>query len=210
VGTYSFDFAKNITTGEGGMLVTGDAKLYEHARAYHDHGHEYNETLPRGRDTRSRAGFNFRMTEVQAVLGLTQLKKLKFIVTRQRENKAAIKEGIAECGFPFRRLHDSAGDVGDTLIFLLDSEKTALRFAERLGALRLGTKNLPDALTWHFAGTWEHLFRGYPHLSEPAHRWPRTADLLRRAIALPVNVRMSEQDLAKVVQAVKMIARELS
>ena len=55
-GTLSFDFAKNLTTGEGGAVLTNDVSVYERARALHDHGHEYNATLPRGRDTRSRAG----------------------------------------------------------------------------------------------------------------------------------------------------------
>ena len=40
IGTFSFDFAKTMTTGEGGMVVTRDQVIYENAAAYHDHGHE--------------------------------------------------------------------------------------------------------------------------------------------------------------------------
>ena len=47
MGTYSFDFAKNITTGEGGMILFKNKKDYEKAAAWHDHGHENN---PKNKD----------------------------------------------------------------------------------------------------------------------------------------------------------------
>jgi 8-amino-3,8-dideoxy-alpha-D-manno-octulosonate transaminase len=208
-GTLSFDFAKNITTGEGGMIVTARRELFEAARAYHDHGHEYNPALPRGRDTRSRPGFNFRITEVQAVLGLTQLKKLDFILARQRANKAVIKNGIADCGFEFRRLHDEKGEIGDSLIFFLPSESAAGAFAKKLGERGLGTKNLPDALIWHYAGTWRHLFGDFPALANCERLWPRTDALLKRAIALPIMLKMEDADLDRVVTSVREIAKQL-
>jgi len=48
-GTFSFDHGKILTTGEGGMVVTSDEKLYLNARIYADHGHEDNPAVPRGR-----------------------------------------------------------------------------------------------------------------------------------------------------------------
>ena len=67
-GVFSFDFGKNITTGEGGMIITDNKNLDRIAREYHDHGHENNPKLPRGRDTKNKPGFNFRMTELQELL----------------------------------------------------------------------------------------------------------------------------------------------
>ena len=52
VGTFSFDFAKTITTGEGGMVVCKDDTVAERAAAWHDHGHENNPKYPRWEDTR--------------------------------------------------------------------------------------------------------------------------------------------------------------
>lgn len=209
LGAYSFDFAKNITTGEGGMIVTDDQALYERSRAYHDHGHEYNARLPRGKDTRRVQGFNFRMTEVQAVLGLVQLKKLPHILERQRAHKAALKAGIAKCGVEFRQLHDAEGETADTLIFFLPSEVQALQGAQRLAQHGIGTKNLPDAIDWHFAGTWHHLFEGVPSLAHPETRWPATAALLRRAIALPVRVQMTPTEIAQTIDEVCAAVREV-
>lgn len=217
VGTYSFDFAKNITTGEGGAIVTNDTSLFERARALHDHGHEYNAALPRGKDTRSAPGFNFRMTEVQAAVGLAQLKKLPVILERQRANKAALKNGISGCGLEFRHLHDADGDVADTLVFFLSSEQQALRFAEELGRRELGTKNLPDALDWHFAGTWQHMLgplrceaaAGAAESGCACRRDVRgcpCSGLLRRAIALPVNVKMTPDEIRNAIESVRALA----
>ena len=67
MGTFSFDFAKTMTTGEGGMIVFRDKRDYERAAAWHDHGHENNPAVPRWEDTRSGSGFNYRMNELQEI-----------------------------------------------------------------------------------------------------------------------------------------------
>ena len=209
LGVYSFDFAKNITTGEGGMIVTRDQQLYERSRALHDHGHEYHPAFRRGEDTRSLPGLNFRMTEIQGVIGLAQLEKLPDILRLQRAHKSTIKAALAPTGVTYRRLHDAAGDIADTLIFFLESETHARACAAGLAQQGLGTKNLPDALTWHFAGTWQHLFHGIPSLQHPDTLWPHTATLLRRAIALPINVKMSDTEIDRVIAAVRTVLRDV-
>ena len=65
IGTYSFDFAKTMTTGEGGMLLFNNYNIFKKAAAWHDHGHENNPKLPRWKDSRSGSGFNYRMMELQ-------------------------------------------------------------------------------------------------------------------------------------------------
>lgn len=209
IGIYSFDFGKNITTGEGGALVTNDKDMFLKARALHDHGHEYNPNFPRGKDTRSAPGFNYRMTEIQAAIGLAQLKKLDFIIQKQRENKKIIKEGIEDMDITFRTLHDKKGDIGDTLIFFLKNKELAQRFAQKIYENGLGTKNLPDALTWHFSGTWDHLFKEFPSLNNCKDRWPASKNLLERAIALPVNVKMSEMEIQRTIKSIRNISGEL-
>ena len=94
IGTFSFDFAKTMTTGEGGMLIFKDKEFYEKASAWHDHGHENNPKLPRWEDSRSSSGFNFRMTELQGAVGIAQLKKLDLIIKKQRKNRDLIWEQV--------------------------------------------------------------------------------------------------------------------
>jgi len=195
-GIYSFDFAKNITTGEGGAIVTRDKDVYERARAYHDHGHEYTVGIPRGKDTRSTPGFNFRMTEAQAVLGIVQLTKLGGLLNKQRENKRELKEGLlpilSKKGYVPRRVLDLTGDIADSFIFFMQNEEEALGFAKKLSNAGLGTKNLPDALDWHFAGTWCHLLSG-------SCVFPETNNLLKRSISLPINVHMDVPHIVKTI-----------
>ena len=88
VGVLSFDQGKMIATGEGGMLLTNNYETDQYARQYHDHGHENNISLPRGRDNRTRVGFNYRMTEMQAAVGKVQLSKLNRMLY---ENKKDIR-----------------------------------------------------------------------------------------------------------------------
>ena len=70
IGTFSFDFAKTITTGEGGMLLFKKKQHFLKAKAWHDHGHENNPKVPRWEDTRQSSGFNYRMTELQGAVGI--------------------------------------------------------------------------------------------------------------------------------------------
>ena len=84
IGVFSFDHGKIITTGEGGLITTNNIKYYNFCRAYHDHGHKNLKNVSRGNDKFMTVGFNYRMTEMQAVVGIEQLKKLNFIL---KENK---------------------------------------------------------------------------------------------------------------------------
>ena len=87
IGVFSFDFGKIITTGEGGAILTNNFSYFRYCREYHDHGHENNIKFPRGRDTKSIPGFNYRLTELQAAIGNVQLNKLNIIL---RNNKIQI------------------------------------------------------------------------------------------------------------------------
>lgn len=212
-GAYSTDIGKIITTGEGGILVTDDKDVYLKAREYSDHGHEQNPSVPRGEDTRTRWGFNYKATELHGALGLAQLAKLGTILERQRANKKRIKDGLRDIpGIRFRDLPDAAGDAGDTLIFFLETRELASAFAKRLAARGFGTKNLPDAINWHYAGTWTHIFHAYPQFrgKDLEQVWARSTHHLRRAVALPVMVQMTDERIRAVIEAVHAIAEELA
>ncbi|MGA2935087.1 MAG: DegT/DnrJ/EryC1/StrS family aminotransferase [Methanomicrobiales archaeon] len=205
-GCFSFDYGKVITTGEGGMVVTDREDVYRKAREYTDHGHEYNPLVPRGEDTRTGWGFNYKMMELQGAIGLAQLKKLDDALQRQRENKRKIKEGIRDLpGISFREIPDPRGEIGDALVFFLDDAASALRCAAQLRGDGIGTKNLPDAIQWHYAGTWDHMlafferYRGRDLMRE----WPVSTDLISRAIALPVLIRMDGPVIERMVDRVR-------
>ena len=207
-GTFSFDHGKLLTTGEGGMVVTNSESLYRDARTYADHGHEDNLAFPRGEDTRSFPGFNYRMMELQGAIGLEQLKKLPGSLAKHRANKAALKQAIQAIPgqtLRFRDIPDPAGDSGDALVFFLETPERAKGVTRRLQQNGIGFKNLPDALNWHYAGTWDHMLGKADWLKGRTleEYFKQSGGILRRAIALPIFYKMDEARIATIAQELR-------
>ena len=193
MGTFSFDFAKTMTTGEGGMVVFHERADYERAAAWHDHGHENNPTVPRWEDTRSGSGFNYRMTELQGAVGLAQLRKLDDVVRRQRTNRDAIWRAIADLpGVTPRAVPTGSQETADALVFEVPDAEIAREVRSRLLAAGSATKILPEAVTWHFAGTWSHMPELVATHGDLAVAFPATSARLSRCVSLPVIVKMAE------------------
>ncbi len=189
IGTYSFDFAKTITTGEGGMVVFKEKSLYEKAAAWHDHGHENNPKLPRWEDSRSGSGFNYRMNEMQGAVGLAQLKKLDYVVERQRENGEIIKNILARYPIELRDVPDMSYETYDALVFFVSDNNVAIKCRKNLIDNGIGTKILPEAITWHFAGTWTHM----PELGNGLEKkFLKSKQLLDRSVSIPISVNMAD------------------
>lgn len=206
MGTFSFDFAKTMTTGEGGMIVFHDRVDYERAAAWHDHGHENNPKVPRWEDTRAGSGFNYRMTELQGAVGLVQLRKLADVVKRQQTNRDAMWRAIHDLpGVIARVVPDGSIETADALVFETNSPQMAREMRAQLVAGGLSTKILPEAVTWHFAGTWTHMPELVAHHGDLATSFPATAERLARCVSLPVTVKMDEAVPAKIRAAISSV-----
>lgn len=205
VGTFSFDFAKTMTTGEGGMIVFRDESVWRKAAAWHDHGHENNPAVPRWEDTRASSGFNYRMMELQGAVGLAQLRKLPSVVSAQRANREKIWDAIADLpGVTARTVIDGAYETADALVFLVKDNATALKCRQELLACGLSTKILPEAYTWHFAGTWHHMPElASSHGGDLKNAFPQSHAILARAVSIPVGVVLNENVPARVRQAIE-------
>ena len=193
IGAYSLDAGKVIQSGEGGLVVTNSRELYERVRMVHDHGHDYNGP-GRALEVPRMWGFNFRMTELQAAYAGAQLRKLDFILSEQRRNYAAIKEMVGDAMMTHQRSTD-AGQACDSFIVTTGRQEEAESLVVRLKEQGVGTKNIPDALIWHFAENWKHVF--------PNGSWPRSRDLLLRSVAIPVPVKMAEDYPRRIAAAMK-------
>jgi len=212
-GTFSFDHGKFLTTGEGGMVVSNDPQVAFRAKCYTDHGHEDNPAFPRGEDTRSRPGFNYRMMELQGAIGVVQLGKLPGALDRHRANKRALRAALdAHVSAPlvYRTVTDPDGDTGDALVFFLETAERARAVARTLQGRGIGFKNLPDALNWHFAGTWDHLLADTPalHGATLAQHCEPSERILRRAIALPIFYKMDDARFAQIATEVEGALRQ--
>ena len=211
IGAFSTDAGKTLSTGEGGMVLASDENLFTRARAFHDHGHEYNATVGRGEEAALGWGFNYRMTELQGAIGLVQLSKLDYILEKQRENKRKLKEAIDTSRFRFRNILNPEGDIADTLVIFLESAGQARKLVAGMKKQGLGTKNLPDAISWHFAAYWSHIFSedGSSSVESLKSRWKQSTEWLERAVALPVMVNMEDSAIDKVAETMNRLSKEL-
>ena len=74
-----------------------------------------------------------------------------------------------------------------------------------------GTKNLPDAINWHYAGTWDHMLKHFPQYKgkDLSKVFAQSDDLLRRAVALPIFVNMPDEQIEKTISAVHDSIRQM-
>ena len=191
IGAFSFDFAKTITTGEGGMVVFNNRKDFKKASAWHDHGHENNPNFPRWEDTRKTSGFNYRMNEMQGAVGIAQLKKLKFIINKQRKNHDLIWNQIKQISGITKRAYPEQSYISaDSLIIYVKNKKIALKCRQELLKQKISTKILPEAYKWHFASEWNHikeLRKKYPNLKK---KFKKSRKLLDKSVSIPIFVNM--------------------
>ncbi|TLU51883.1 MAG: DegT/DnrJ/EryC1/StrS family aminotransferase [Chlorobium sp.] len=205
VASFSFDAGKTLHTGEGGIIVTNDKDIYDRAAEFSDHGHMHQPGLPRGKDPRRSKGLNLRISEVTAAIGLAQLAKIDTILTKAKENKKKIKDAIRHLdNIILRPFTDESGSQGDTLIFRVKNREAALQFEAHLTEHGFGTKILPEALDWHYAGVWNHLLGEYDRYSNTDLEtlWPKTGIMLRSSICLNIPVLMDDATIDKLVKAI--------
>lgn len=224
MGTFSFDYVKTMTTGEGGMVITNNKNLADRAEWYHDHGHDHNPNVGRGDEGRSILGFNYRMNELQGALGLAQLKKLDYIIGEQRRNKKAIKEVLAKiAGVGFRPIPDPAGDTATFLGFSFPNAMTAKSFQKVLKEEGTDTF-LYKENTWHYVPRWEHFLaqstansKKYP-FTNPMYKGktdyrtkqiPRSEDILGRTLFMIIPVKMTKEAFERIAGGIRKAAEVL-
>ena len=111
-GAFSFDFFKITTSGEGGVFITDDEQVYKYADSFSDHGHDH-VGENRGMEQHPILGFNYRISELHAAVGLAQMRRLDFIKKESLRNKAIIKSVLYSIeGVSFRYMPDPEGDSG--------------------------------------------------------------------------------------------------
>lgn len=188
---YSFYPTKNMFTGEGGMITTNDADLAERCRLLRAHGQTkkyYHPTL----------GFNYRMTDVEAAIGLKQLQRLETMVDSRRSNAAYLTEhlynveGITPPYVPAYVVHSY-------------HQYSVLLDTSRLGCTR---DEFAAALDEQGIGTGVH----YPR---PIHKQPAFEELVSvselptsericdHILSLPVHPGLEQQDLDEIIRAVR-------
>ncbi len=157
-GTFSFDFVKTITCAEAGVVMTNRADVYTGSDGYSDHGHDHMGS-DRGADLHPFIGYNFRLSELHAAVGLAQIRKLDTFLSIQRNNQTALKHILSQIPeISFRRVPDEAGDSCSFLSWFLPTEeatKAVVAVMKEKGILA-GNFYWFDN-NWHYIRKWDHL-----------------------------------------------------
>jgi 8-amino-3,8-dideoxy-alpha-D-manno-octulosonate transaminase len=224
LGAFSLQYHKTITTGEGGMLVSDDTTLFERAVRYHDQGsvrvEELDEMIPEGSPLI--IGVNYRMSELTAAVGVAQLARMDWIIDRlQRHKRRLVRELQGIRGLRLRPLADPDGETGATLIVLTPTGEQATRFARALTA-----EGVPASVTWtsgqhvyhHFDQLIERRFLSPRHCAWECPRYqgkatlrkgqfPRSDDVMKRAVLVNLHPLLSDQDVQDIITAVQKVAQ---
>ena len=204
MGFFSFDFGKIITTGEGGMVTTNNKNLYTKLKALRDHGHENKSNIHRGLDKAICRGFNFRMTEMQAAVGIVQLKKLKKILYLKERNFKIIEKKLLEKKLiQLRKSNNGSSDQHDFLCLVFPHKLLAKRVYLKFVKQKIPVGILPVAKKWHFAGDWGHLWKNDSRYSKSYKRmWSNSKNLLDRTISIPISIKSSKKMILRNVEKI--------
>ncbi len=157
-GTFSFDFVKTITCGEGGVVMTNDQNVYTKCDAFTDHGHDH-LGVDRGADLHPFLGYNFRISELHAAVGLAQIRKLNTFLAIQRKHNQILRSYMEQVpGISFRVVPDPSGDSASFLSWFLPSQAHTEKAIEALKAAGIFAGNFYwFANNWHYIKKWDHL-----------------------------------------------------
>jgi 8-amino-3,8-dideoxy-alpha-D-manno-octulosonate transaminase len=158
-------------------------------------------------------GTNYRISELNAAVGLAQLGKLDRIVEIQKKNKATIKDAIKEIdGVTFRELPDPDGDSATFLSFFMPTQSQAEQAAKKLSE-----NGAPCAYwyknNWHYYKKWHHLKEmkraaklpfelsaGRPDYSGLALE--QSEDIMKRALSMQIMLSWTDDDMDKRIKAI--------
>ncbi len=156
-GCYSFDFFKIATCGEGGVMVTNDEEVYKNADCYSDHGHSHVGNN-RGMEPHPIMGFNYRIGELSAAIGLAQTRKVPFIREKNREIKDLLVSELSKIpGVSFSTLPDPAGDSATFLNMFLPDTEAAKRTVDEFNKAGVAGFNYWFLNMYHFINQWNHI-----------------------------------------------------
>lgn len=159
-GCYSFDFFKIATAGEGGVMVTNSEKAYKLADNFADHGHDHIGNN-RGMENHPVLGFNYRISELHAAVGLAQTRRVPAIREANNKHKAYMMAELGKIpGVSFAAIPDPTGDSATFLNLMLPNTETAMKVVNAFNANGIAGFNYWFTNMYHFINQWDHIKEG--------------------------------------------------
>lgn len=197
--TFSFHPVKPITTGEGGMIMTNDEELYKRLCLFRSHGITRNAALMTRNDgpwfyQQLDLGYNYRITDIQCALGVSQMKKLDCFLDRRRELAKRYDEAFSDCKnvtVPYQLPETKSG----WHLYIIQVKNCDRREVfEKLRAKGIG-------VNVHYIPVYFH-----PYYQEHGYReahCPNAEEIYSRMISLPLYPGLTEEEQEYVIQKVK-------
>lgn len=221
-GAFSFDFVKTITLAEGGAVVTNSEDVYTRCDGYSDHGHDH-KGVDRGADLHPFIGYNFRISELHAAVGLAQIRKLDKFLAIQQKNHSQLKAILSTAAeVSFRSIPDPSGDTHTFLSWFLPTEEMARGIVAELKQQGVLAGNFYwFDNNWHYFRKWDHLRQAATLNSlndaqrkaltalDPAG-YPASDKIMSRCISTAIGLLWTEEQTKekgeKIVAAIKKVA----
>jgi len=202
---FSFHPVKHITTGEGGMITTNNEDYYEKLLQFRSHGITRDpQKLSKINEPwyyeMQELGFNYRMTDIQAALGLSQMKKLKTFIEKRREFAKIYNDAFEDMDAiitPFQQ--PSCHSSWHLYIIRINSEKLSTNRSEIFQALL--AENI--GVNVHYIPVYLHPY--YQKIGYKKGLCPNAEKIYQEIITLPLFPKMSERDLNDVIAGVKKV-----
>src|SRR5690606_23319631 len=157
LGCFSFDYVKTITCGEGGALITNNEKFATNADHFSDHGHDH-LGKDRGADAHPFLGYNYRISELNAAVGLAQIKRLDEFLSIQEKNYSVLRSAIENLpGVVMRTVTDQGVENYSFLNFFMPDEGMAREVHRKLGENGVDGCFYWFDNNWHYIKKWDHL-----------------------------------------------------
>ena len=157
LGCFSFDFVKTITCGEGGAVITNNKNYYLNADHFSDHGHDHVGN-DRGAETHPFMGYNFRISELHAAVGLAQIRRLPEFLEIQKKHYHILRNALSRIPeVVFRTVPEGGEENYGFLNFFLPNLEIAENASKALkeegidGCFHYYNNN------WHYIRKWGHL-----------------------------------------------------
>jgi UDP-4-amino-4,6-dideoxy-N-acetyl-beta-L-altrosamine transaminase len=205
---FSFHAVKTITTGEGGAITTNDAGLYERLLLLRTHGIT---RIPRLLEKNPgpwyyemhALGYNYRLTDIQAALGTSQIARLEFLVSRRREIAKRYDKAFSRLAW-IRRGNEPEGVYSAYHLYVVRFDfgaigKDRAAVMAELQSKEIGTQvhYIPVHLQPYYRDAW-----GY----SPGE-FPKAERFYSSALSLPLYPKMSDDDVGYVISAVQALAK---
>lgn len=208
--TFSFHPVKHITTGEGGMITTNDEKLYLKLLKFRSHGIERNYDFFENKSQGSwyyeqvELGYNYRMTDIQAALGISQMKKLDKFINKRIEIANNYNEKLKDINniiTPFQSKHvKSSWHLYVIKLNFKNSEKFRKNIFEKLKDNGIG-------VNVHYIPVYR--FPYYEKLGYKKGLCPKAEDFYNNAITIPLYPGITEEELeyieSKLIETINII-----